>query len=227
MSTAQKSRGASAKKSSGTSAKQGGRTGLMIGLGVLVVVVIAVVIALVARSGDDATSDVDVAGVEQTRAATVEGAALPPFVDPAGDAAVGLVAPSAQGASFDGTSIEIAAGEPTLLVFLAHWCPFCQDEVRSLTEWEASGGVPDGVRIVGIATGTASDRPNYPPSAWLEREQFPFPVIADSETQQIAGAFGLTSYPYFVLLDEAGSVVARASGQLSIDQIDVLLDQVL
>lgn len=175
-----------------------------------VVVAIAAIVAVVATSDDQETG----AGLEQTRPVTITGTPLPAPTDTGADPAVGATAPTVTGATFDGTPVTIDAGRPTLLVFLAHWCPHCQREVPLLTDWETGGGVPEGVAVIGVATGTTADRPNYPPSEWLEREQFPFPVLVDSVDSDAAEAFGLRSYPYFVALDSNGRVVARASGSV-------------
>jgi hypothetical protein len=77
----------------------------------------------------------------------------------------------------------------------------------------------DGVAVTAVATGTSAQAPNYPPSAWLEREDWPFPVMADSQNNTAAQAFGITSYPYFVLVNADGTVAGRGSGELSADEI--------
>ena len=56
-------------------------------------------------------------------------------------------------------------------------------------------------------------------SAWLKGEKWPFPVMADSPTGTGAEAYGLTSYPYFVLVNADGTVAGRGSGELPEDQI--------
>ena len=187
---------------------------------VAALIAVAGIVAVVATAGSD---DNNVAGLEQTRPVAITGTALPAFGDTPSDPAIGTTAPTLTGASFDGTPLAVQPGTPTLVVFLAHWCPHCQREVPVLTEWAANGGVPDGVNVIGVATSTTSQRPNYPPSAWLEREHFPFPVIADSATYDAATAFGLTSYPYFVALDSKGRVVTRASGEIDPNALTAML----
>ena len=72
---------------------------------------------------------------------TVTGDLLPAFEgDTATDAGAGLAAPILEGESFDGTAVVVEPGSPTLLVFLAHWCPHCQAEVPDLVEWAESLG---------------------------------------------------------------------------------------
>ena len=195
---------------------------LIVGV-VAVVVVIAAVVAIVASGGNDTKT---AAGIEETRPVTVSGTPLPSFVSTSDDPAVGTVAPTLTGASFDGTPVTVKPGKPTVVVFLAHWCPHCQREVPVLTQWAADGGVPAGMDVIGVATGTTPDRPNYPPSDWLEREKFPFPVMADSSDYDAANAYGLSAFPYFVVLDSKGQVVSRASGELDPTTLTTMLQSV-
>jgi cytochrome c biogenesis protein CcmG/thiol:disulfide interchange protein DsbE len=208
------------------SAPQRSSTTAWIVAGVLIAVIALVaVIAIVASGGsDDDAPTTTLAGSSETQPATITGDPLPAF-QPGGsaDAAVGVTAPTVSGRSFDGTPVSIEPGRVTMLAFLAHWCPHCQREVPTLTEWAEEGGVPEGVDVIGIATATAPDRPNYPPSAWLAEEQFPFPTMADDAGYSVAQAYGLPSFPYFVALDAEGKVAARAVGELSPESLAELL----
>jgi cytochrome c biogenesis protein CcmG, thiol:disulfide interchange protein DsbE len=188
-----------------------------------VVVVIFAVIAIVS-TGDDSSSE---PGVSETAPVEVTGAPLATYVADSADSAIGVVAPTVSGQQFDGTPIEVKPGRPTLVIFLAHWCPHCQREVPVLTQWEAAGGVPEGVDVIGVATGTDPALPNYPPSQWLADEKFPFPVMADSSSSDAAGAFGLSAYPYFVLLDAEGKVVQRASGEIDPTTLTPVLESLV
>ena len=106
--------------------------------------------------------------------------------------------------SFDGSKVTIGpTGKPQVVMFLAHWCPHCQAEVPRIVEL-AKDGAFEGIDVAAVATGTNADAPNYPPSAWLEREQWPFPVMVDSPEFTAAQAYGLPSYPYFVFADARG-----------------------
>ena len=103
-------------------------------------------------------------------------------------------------------------------MFVAHWCPHCQAEVPLLVAL-AKQGVFDGVKVSAVATGTNDAADNYPPSAWLKEVDWPFPVMADSKQGTAAQAYGLTGYPYFVLVNPDGTVAGRGSGELPEDQI--------
>jgi thiol-disulfide isomerase/thioredoxin len=183
---------------------------------VAVVVLAAAVVAVLASRGDDQPQTA--AGVEQTRPVQVSGSALPELPDTGADPAVGRAAPEVRGQGFDGTSVDITSdGKPKLVLFVAHWCPHCQREVPVLSQYLATQTLPAPVELITVATGTNPDRPNFPPSLWLERENWPGPVLVDDAQGTTAQQFGLPSYPYFVAIDAEGKVVARTTGEISTD----------
>jgi thiol-disulfide isomerase/thioredoxin len=149
-------------------------------------------------------------------APVITGASLPDFQNPNGDRAVGLPAPEVEGTSFDGSKVSVARdGGPKVILFLAHWCPHCQEEVPVVQAWVNAGGVPAGVDFVSVATSIDPEGPNYPPDAWLAREGWTVPVIADP-TNSVATAYGLTAFPYWVFVGSDGNVRARAAGKMPI-----------
>lgn len=185
------------------------------------VVSLAAVVAIVASSGSSAPPST--AGVEETRAVQVTGNALAPLGSGT-DPAIGQLAPVARGASFDGTPVTIGVdGTPMVIAFVAHWCPHCQREVPLLSAHLAANPMPEGIELITVATATSADRPNFPPSKWLAREEWPGPVLADSAEGTAAQAFGLTAFPYFVAVNADGEVVARTSGEISASAFDQLV----
>jgi thiol-disulfide isomerase/thioredoxin len=194
---------------------------------IVAAVLLALVAAVVAGSaGDDeatTTSDSTLAdGVTGDPApVTVDGDALAPLPESGDDPAIGQVMPTIAGTSFEGTPLTVpAAGRPTLLLFVAHWCPHCQAEVPVVHQWVDEGGLPDGVDLMTVSTAVDARRGNYPPAAWLADEGWTSPVLADDADGSGATAAGLTSFPYFVAVDADGTVAARASGELTSDQLD-------
>lgn len=188
-----------------------GRGPWIVGAVIAVVVAGAAVFAISSGGGNEASGT----EVRQFGDVTVEGTPLPRFSEGAGDAAVGQTAPVVTGVDFTGNPVTTRPGTPMMLVFLAHWCPNCQREVPQLVEWERSGGVPAELDVIAIATGTDPGSPNFPPSQWLAREGFPtlWPVMIDNAAFDAANAFGLSAYPYFVLIDADGKVVQRLTGE--------------
>jgi thiol-disulfide isomerase/thioredoxin len=157
----------------------------------------------------------------------ITGAALPEFqyqLQDAPDPAVGMPAPQVRGTDFAGKQVAIANdGRPKVILFIAHWCPHCQREVPLIQAWVNAGGVPSGVDLISVATSIDPSRPNYPPDAWLAREGWTVPVIADP-TNSVAGAYGLPAFPYWVFVGSDGNVRARAVGELTTDNLKNVID---
>jgi thiol-disulfide isomerase/thioredoxin len=195
---------------------------LMAAGGALLVLVIAGL--LVALLSDD---DGEASGAEDQSdfgSVQVDGEPLPTFDANLADSAIGLAAPTLTGSTPTGDAIEVGGGgEPTLVVFLAHWCPHCQAEVPVLVEM-ADDGAFDGVRTVAVLTGTNPDAPNYPPAPWLEREGWPGDVMLDDQAATAAAAFGISSYPYLVMLDGDGQVTGRLAGEQPTEAVAALVD---
>jgi len=195
--------------------------------------IIAIIIggaAIVAISSSGSESNTSSGNISEFSDITVTGDALPGFDSASTDASIGMTAPIVSGKGFTGTEITTdGAGTPTLLVFLAHWCQFCQREVPLLVQWEKDGLTPTGVDVIAVATGTDPANPNFPPSEWLAREEFPalWPVIADSADKKAANAFGLSGYPYFVLIDAQGNVFKRLSGEIPMDELTAIINQMI
>jgi thiol-disulfide isomerase/thioredoxin len=180
-----------------------------------VAVVLVVTIVLTYGSSDDTALEVGTP--------SVDGDALPLYDAAQADASIGATIPGVDGADWDGTEVSIGDdGRAKIIVFLAHWCPVCQDEVPIITSWLAAGLLPENVDMYTVATGISRVRDNYPPSAWLEGEGWEPPVILDDERNSVAAAFGLPAYPYFVFVAGDGTVAGRVSGRLGGDQLTAL-----
>ncbi len=165
--------------------------------------------------------------VGEIGALDVTGDPLPMFGgDTASDPAIGMAAPVLVGADFAGNPVRVDAATdgPTMLVFLAHWCPHCNAEVPVLNELRDAGSFPDDLDIVAVSTAVSPDRPNFPPSEWINDVGWTYPVIVDG-VDMAAGtfigptAYGLDGFPFTVLIDADGNVAARWSGESTTDQI--------
>jgi thiol-disulfide isomerase/thioredoxin len=200
------------------------RNAWIVGGVIAAVIAIAAIVAISASSNKDSAA---VGSLQEFSEVTVTGDVLPAFDESANpDPAVGMLAPVLSGKGFTGNVVTTASsGTPTLLVFLAHWCPHCQREVPLLVEWEKSGKMPANIDVLAVATGTDSANPNYPPSEWLARENFPatWPVMADSADKVGGNAFGLAGYPYFVLVGGDGKVLVRMSGEVPMDELTAII----
>jgi len=175
------------------------------------------VVAFTASSDDDASIE----GASEFQNVVVTGEALPEFGKGETDPAIGVAAPVLEGFGFLGNKVTTTPGNPMLLVFLAHWCPFCQKEVPILVKWNQSGLVPSDLDVIAITTGTDETQPNFPPSVWLANEKWPelWPVLVDNKDQTAGNAFGLAGYPFMTLIGADGTVLWRNSGEISAEAL--------
>ena len=143
--------------------------------------------------------------------------------------AEGSLVPGVSGTAINGSPFEWTPGSsPTVIVFLAHWCPACQNEVAELTHWLDQGNrLPEGVEFFGVSTLVNPERDNYPASRWLQGEGWPFPVLLDDANSSISTAFGLTGTPFWAFINADGILVDRGSGQILPDQLPGFFDQLL
>lgn len=205
------------------------RTPLILAFAFAVVLATGFIAVVATRDkGDGGSTTASGGEVVQNRTVEVTGTALTPLGDDpsAPDAAAGQVAPELRGASFDGTRVNILHdGKAKIVVFVAHWCPHCQKEIPLLTQYLKDNPLPENLEVYAVSTGVNKDAPNYPPSAWLAKDGWPAPVLADSVDQSAAQAWGLSAYPYFVSIDKDGKVLARRTGELPVDEVHALFQQ--
>ncbi|MEI8287099.1 MAG: TlpA disulfide reductase family protein [Actinomycetes bacterium] len=203
----------------------------MIAIAVGVVVLGAAAIAIGMSVGKKSANPLsDGTAAAEYQPVTVSNPPLPPLGDGANDKAVGQEAPALQGATFSGSALSVTPGSdgnPTMLVFLAHWCPHCNREVPRLVEWYNKGLVPKGLRVVGITTSSRSDQANWPPSEWIANLKWPFEVMADSELGDAASAYGVDGFPFIAIMNGSGKVVKRNSGELELDQLTAFVSNAL
>jgi thiol-disulfide isomerase/thioredoxin len=187
-----------------------------------------------ASAGASTTVPVSTATLPDSQPVTVTGVRLPAFDSTVTDPALGMAAPVLQGKDFQGSPVTVdgRTDGPTLVVFLAHWCPHCNREIPRLNEWKQSGRVPAGLHVVGVATAVSPTSVNYPPAQWIVDKAWTWPVLADqSKGDGAAGvaaeAYGATGWPYFVLVGGDGKVKWRASGEMEITELQQSLEAAL
>ena len=137
--------------------------------------------------------------------------------------AANMKAPVINGTDLIGNSITSEINSPTILLFLAHWCGYCQVEVKEIQDWIDNGGNMGRVKMYSILTSINSSQPNYPPDKWLNSEGWSFQSFTDNELNGVAQHFGIRGFPFWVLIDSNGDIVTRLSGSYTKDQFEIIL----
>ena len=214
----------SKRASSGPSSSGGSNRLVLVLVGIAVVAFVGVVAFLSAGETSDIPTLSDVAGP-----VSVDGAIIPvPYPDDEGtpDAAVGLPSPVITAIDYEDRPVTIGEpGRAQVLVFLAHWCPVCDQELPTLRNVVDAGGVPDGVDMILVTTGLDPGRPNWPPKRWLDNAGLGgVTTVRDDVGDPMMRAYGLRAYPAWAVIDAEGTVVARRQGLLPAVGVAQLLD---
>jgi cytochrome c biogenesis protein CcmG, thiol:disulfide interchange protein DsbE len=217
-------------KAARNQSRGGGRIWWIFGGGALVVI-FALVVAF-ARGGvntnvDSSSSGGTVVPAGSTDYGEVEmtGAALPQLQDGVGDAALGATIPTVTGQQFDGSPITIGpTGTPQVIFGIAHWCPHCQKEVPIIQKWFNDNGMPSDVDFAAVSTSATDTRPNWPADAWLTKQGWTVPTLADDEQGSAAAALGVSGFPYILVVDADGKVVYRTSGEKTVEQWEAIVE---
>lgn len=163
-------------------------------------------------------------------AVLISGDPLPPFDGTAStDIAVGMPAPAVNGFDYAGNEILVnPADGPHLVMFDAHWCPHCAANLPNVIDWMADGTIPSWLPVTLVSTAESSTSANYPADMWLQENGWTGRVLHDPNDDDgtagaAARAYGATGWPYFVVIGVDGNVLARASGELTKQEMQQLL----
>ena len=181
--------------------------------------VIIVVFGVAFAMGDPSASDFEAGVVE------VGGEPLPTHAGTPQDPAVGQPAPEVTGFDVDGDEVAIVAdGRPKVVLFLAHWCGHCQEEVPVIQDWIDENGLPDDVDVVAINTRFQTGINVWTPTEWLAEEGWTVPTMIDDADATGSTMLGLGGTPGYLVIDADGTVVVRASGQQSVEGFEALIE---
>ena len=176
----------------------------------------------------DERDSIEIEGEENVALSPLEKGKVTILGDPIPvDPEIGYLAPSFTAQLNDGSelvTIDPADGTVRLIGFFAHWCPHCQREVPRVSRWLEENGVPAEIEILAVSTAVREGTPNYPPSEWFIKERWPTDIFVDNQDNDLAAAYGLAGFPYWVLVDATGRVVHRSSGELTEEQFGYLVE---
>ncbi len=145
------------------------------------------------------------------------------FLDTGGASAVeGKPAPSFAVPTVEGDefALEEADGQVVILDFWATWCPPCEPQLDNLKTLTEKGPTPDGLRVVSVNTNEQSEERKAQVKKYVETKQSPFTTVLDSGS--VSAAYGVTSLPTIVVIDDEGDVTHAKSGLHSTEKLRAL-----
>jgi thiol-disulfide isomerase/thioredoxin len=189
-------------------------------LGAIVVAILIAAVLFGGGLGEPAVAIEDEVGSPQ-----VDGSLPPMGASNVDTAATGLAAPTVVGTDYDDNTVTIENdGRPKAIVFLAHWCPHCQNEVPAVQRWLDDTGGVEGVDLYSVTTAIDPIRNNYPPSRWLVDEGWTVPIIRDSASSTTLTAYGNGGFPFWVFTNSDGTVALRVAGAIPINDLEQILE---
>lgn len=122
----------------------------------------------------------------------------------------------------DSQSLPMASlrGKPLLINFWATWCPPCIEELPLLDSFYRTNKAK-GWQVLGLAV----DQPSAV-RKWLQGKPLSFPVgMAGFQGTELVKSFGNTSgsLPFTLVVSAAGAVMARKTGQVTPDELQLWL----
>jgi thiol-disulfide isomerase/thioredoxin len=137
-----------------------------------------------------------------------------------------MTAPTLVGVDFDGNPVRVDAAQdgPTMVVFVAHWCPHCNAEIPVLNELRDAGEFPADLNVIAVSTSPRVEGSYFPPAEWLDDIGWEWPAMADgvdltTGSFLAADAYGVNSFPFTTVIDADGKVAARWSGETEGDEV--------
>lgn len=218
-------------------AAKGNSTWLFVGMAVVAVLIAAAIAVTSSKETPEEEAELDDQSqqilegaygdrpVSTFQAVSITGDPLSDQEEVEKDTAIGEIAPRVKGADFVGDPVSIGQG-PSMILFAAHWCEICQNEVPEVARYLDTGLLPDGVSATLVSTSTKEMPGLAPPPVWVASTAWNLPVLVDNRDSAAMNTYGLKGFPMFVFINEDGEVTQRRSGALTREEIKNYLSEI-
>jgi peroxiredoxin len=115
---------------------------------------------------------------------------------------------------------ESTSGSPTVIFYMATWCPSCEDMTSEMSQVHAEHGEQIDMLSAGVDPGeTDQDL-----ETWKNEHDQPWPHGIDQEAQ-LQQAYGVDSQSSVVVLDDEGVLAEKWSyGEATAEEVSAVLD---
>ncbi len=124
-------------------------------------------------------------------------------------------------------------GKTVFLNFWTTWCPPCKQEMPEIQAlYEAYGSNTEDLIVLGVANPKTDDNPygqDVSPeevAAFLESNGYTFPVVMDVTTEVLM-AYGISAFPTTFMINSDGDLFGYATGSLSADMMESIVQQTM
>lgn len=127
-----------------------------------------------------------------------------------------------------GSSVTLSSfkGKPTVVMFWASWCPTCQKELDALNTGTYEK-YADRVNFVPIDSVDGSKETMATGQAYADKKGLIFPIYFDSESQNAAITYGVSSIPRTFFIDADGGLIGYYPGYLDDSLMNGYLEAIL
>lgn len=115
-------------------------------------------------------------------------------------------------------------GKPTVILFWATWCGYCQMEMIAFEEAFSDSG--DEINFMAINVTDGREETVESARAFVEEKGYTFPVYYDTDLHA-AGVYGASSLPATVFINAAGEFVYGQLGYMDKEKIFANIDKII
>lgn len=121
-------------------------------------------------------------------------------------------------------SLADLSGKPMVINFWASWCPYCKVEMPDFQAAYDTYG--DELQFV-MMNATDNIRETFEKGqTYIENSGYTFPVYYDT-LQEAVGAYGVTSFPSTIFVDQDGYVVKAVVGKMTASALEKGIEAIL
>lgn len=128
---------------------------------------------------------------------------------------------------YEGENVKLSDfyGKPIIINLWATWCPYCIEEMPLFEEKYKEYG--DDITFLMINITDGQQETVETAKAYIEENNFTFPVYFDTTLESLSGYNPRGSLPFTIFIDKSGNVSSYQPGKLSESKLNSGIDLLL